>query len=159
MLEPITRAGSISARKIEAKSQPNAKRSSCAATVKPKCSFCQGEHVIYYCKNFVALPVSQRVEICSRKLCVNCLRSSSHASSKCTSGQCKVCQAKHNTLFHMPSAADPSTINTDKEVAPNATSPPSFLANYASKSSKSEKAMLSTAIVLVCDSDGSRRAC
>jgi len=23
--------------------------------------------------------------------------------SKCTSGQCKVCQAKHNTLFHMPS--------------------------------------------------------
>jgi len=59
MLEPITRAGSTSARKIEAKSQPNAKRSSCAATVKPKCNFYQGEHVIYYCKNFVTLPISK----------------------------------------------------------------------------------------------------
>jgi len=128
VLESITRAGCTSARKVEAKSQPNAKRTSCAATVKPKCNFCQGEHVIYYCKNFVAFPVSQRLaEIRSRKLCVNCLRSSSHASSKCTSGQCKICQAKHNTLLHMPSAADPSTNNTDKEVGPKATSPPFLL--------------------------------
>ncbi|KYM90052.1 hypothetical protein ALC53_01880 [Atta colombica] len=55
VFETTTRASS--AKKIEAKSQPNVKRSSCAATVKPKCNFCQGEHVIYYCKNFVALPI------------------------------------------------------------------------------------------------------
>jgi len=68
-----------SAKKVEAKSQPNVKWSSCAATIKPKHHFCQGDHIIYYCKNFVALPVSQRAaEIRSRKLCVNCLRSSSH---------------------------------------------------------------------------------
>jgi len=42
----------------------------------------------------------------------------------------------------MLSAADPLTNNTDKEVAPNATSPPSFLANYASESSNSEEAIL-----------------
>ena len=58
------------------------------------------------------------------------------------SDQCKVCQAKHNTLFQMLSAANPLTNNTDKEVAPNATSPPSFLANYASESTNSEEAML-----------------
>jgi len=158
MLETTTRA-STSTKK--AKSQPNVKRSSsCAATVKPKCNFCQGELVIYYCKNFVALPVSQRVaEIRSRKLCVNCLRSSSHASSKYTSGQCKVCQAKHNTLLHIPSAMDSSTSNTDKEVALKATPPPSLLSNYALESSNNEQAMLSTAVVLLCDSDGSRRAC
>lgn len=52
---------------------------------KPKCHFCQGDHAIYYCKNFVELLISQRAaEIHSRKLCVNCLHSSSHASSKCT---------------------------------------------------------------------------
>jgi len=40
------------------------------------------------------LPVLQRAaEIRSYKL--NCLRSSSYVSSKCTSGQCKICQAKH----------------------------------------------------------------
>jgi len=157
----ITTKASTSAKKVEAKSQPNFKRSSsCAAIVKPKCNFCQGEHVIYYCKNFVALPVSQRlVEIRSRKLCVNCLRFSSHASSKCISGQCKVCQAKHNTLLHIPSAADPSTSNTDKEVAPKATSPPSLLSNYALESSNNEQAMLSTAVVFICGSDSSRRVC
>jgi len=124
VLEPITRANFISAKKIEAKSQANVKW--CAATVKPKCNFCQGEHVTYYCKNFVALSVSQIkfAEIRSRKLCVNYLRSSSYASSKCISGQCKVCQAKHNTLLHMPSATDPSTNNTDKEVILKATLPP-----------------------------------
>jgi len=132
MLEAITRVSITSAKKVEAKSQPNVKRSSsCAATIKPKCHFCQGGHVIY-CKNFVALPVSQRAaEIRSRKLCVNCLRSSSHASSKCTSGQYKVCQAKHNMLLYMPSATDPSTNNTDKEVASKATLPPSVLATHA----------------------------
>ncbi|KAG5335786.1 SETMR methyltransferase, partial [Acromyrmex heyeri] len=135
-----------------AKSQPNVKQSlSCAATVKPKCHFCQGDHVIYYCKNFVALPVSQRAaKIRSRKLCVNCLSSSSHASSKCTSGQCKVFQAKHN------SATDPSTNNTDKEVASKEIPPPSVVAIHASGSFNSEQVMLSTAVVHVYDSDGSQ---
>ncbi|XP_012060677.1 PREDICTED: uncharacterized protein LOC105623913 [Atta cephalotes] len=124
VLEHTIRASFTSAKKVDAKSQPNVKRSSLCATVKPKCNFCQGQHVIYYCKNFMALPVSQRAaEIRSRKLCVNCLRSS-HASSKCISGQCKVCQAKHNKL-HIPSAADPSTNNIDKEVAPKTTPPSS----------------------------------
>ena len=160
MLEPITRASFTSAKKSRQNRSHVKRSSSCGATVKPKYNFCQGEHVIYYCKNFIALPVSQRdAEIRSRKLCINCLRSSSHASSKCTSGQCKVCQTKHNTLLHMSSAADSSTNNTDKEVTPEATPPHSVLANYASESLNSEQVMLSTAVVLVCDSDGSRRAC
>ena len=107
----------------------------------------------------MALPVSQRhAEIRSRKFCINCLRSSSHASSKCTSGQCKVCQAKQYAT-HMPSAADPSTSNIDKEVAPKAIPPPSLLSNYALESSNNDQVMLSTAVVFICSSDGSRRAC
>jgi len=74
------------------------------------------------------------------------------------SGQCKVCQAKHNTLLHIPSAADSSISNTDKEVALKATLPPSLLSNYALESSNNEQVMLSTAVVFICGSD-SRRAC
>jgi len=59
----------------------------------------------------------------------------------------------------MPSAADPSTNNIDKEVAAKATPPPSFLSNYALESFNNEQAMLSIAVVLICGSDGSRRAC
>ena len=67
--------------------------------------------------------------------------------------------ARQNTLLHIPSAADPSTSNTDKEIAPKATPPPSLLSNYALESSNNEQAMLSTAVVFICGSDGSRRAC
>ena len=138
VLEPITRADSTFARKVEAKSQPNAKRSSCVATVKPKCNFCQGERNLLLQIFRDTSNITRIAEIRSRKLCVNCLRSSSHASSKCTSGQCKVCQAKHNTLLHILSAADPSTSNTDKEVAPKTTPPPSLLSNYVLESSNNE---------------------
>jgi len=42
------------------------------------------------------------------------------------------------TQLRMFSAADPSTNNTDKEVAPKTTPPPSLLLNYALKSSNNE---------------------
>jgi len=67
--------------------------------------------------------------------------------------------ARQNTLLHIPSAADPSTSNTDKKIAPKSTPPPSLLSNYALESSNNEQAMLSTAVVFICGSDGSRRAC
>jgi len=63
------------------------------------------------------------------------------------------------TLLHMSSAADPSTNNIDKEAAPKVILPPSLLSNYALESSNNEQVMLSTAVVLICGSDGSRRAC
>ena len=56
----------------------------------------------------------------------------------------------------MPSAADPSTNNTDKEAAPKVIPPPSLLSNYALESFNNEQAMLSIAVVLICGSDGSR---
>jgi len=157
MLEATTRASTPERKSRQNRSEVLSGHS-CTTTVKPKCHFYQGNHVIYYYKNFLALAVSQRVaEIRSRKLCVNCLRSSSHASSKCTSDQCKVCQTKHNTLLHMPSTTEPST-NIDKEVVFKAIPPFSVLASHVSRSFDSEQVILSTAVVLVCDSDGSHRA-
>jgi len=61
--------------------------------------------------------------------------------------------------YYMPSAADPLTDNTDKEVAPMATPAPSFLSNYALESFNNEQAMLLIAVVLICGSDCSRKAC
>ena len=54
----------------------------------------------------------------------------------------------------MPSAADPSTNNIGKEVAFKEIPPSSVIATHAS-GSFSKQVMLSTAIVLVYDSDGS----
>jgi len=57
----------------------------------------------------------------------------------------------------MPSTTEPST-NIDKEVAFKAIPPFSVLASHVLRSFDSEQVMLSTAVVLVCDSDGSHRA-
>ncbi|KYN06203.1 hypothetical protein ALC62_02855 [Cyphomyrmex costatus] len=93
---------SLASKDTNKNSQTNAKRqSTCAATVKSKCNYCKGEHPMYYCKEFLALPIKQRaVEVRNRKLCVNCLRSPMHSLDKCTSRGCKICNIKHNTLLH-----------------------------------------------------------
>lgn len=82
--------------------KPNVKhQTACHAVAKFKCSFCSGDHSIYRCKDFLALTIARRIsEIRARKLCANCLRSTTHVANKCTSGSCKTCKAKHNTLLH-----------------------------------------------------------
>jgi len=53
MLEATDKASALHVKNTNTRSQPNPKRqSSCAATVKAKCNYCQGEHSIYYCKSF-----------------------------------------------------------------------------------------------------------
>jgi len=67
---------------------------------------------------------------------------------------------RQNTIrYFIYLLADPLTSNTDKKVAPKATPPPFHLSNYTLESSNNEQAMLSTAVVFICGSDGSRRAC
>lgn len=146
-------------------SRSNVKRStSCVATVKSKYSYCQEEHSIYYCKDFLALPVSRRIsKIRSRKICVNCLRSSTHSSSKCASGSCKVCQAKHNTLLHATTASPESLANgSSSGENSKSTVSSSVLVTHASSMINDNHIMLSTAVVYATsnyDSKGSHKSC
>ncbi|XP_039310735.1 uncharacterized protein LOC120358921 [Solenopsis invicta] len=143
--------------------QSNARRHSCVATLKTKCGFCKGEHLIYYCQDFLALPVSQRIsEIRKRRLCTNCLRSTEHASSKCSSGGCKICKLKHNSLLHL------ATVATAKSVTPGSedearegvlTSSPAALVSHRLNSFDNKHVMLSTAVVYAYDSQGSQKCC
>ncbi|XP_011858745.1 PREDICTED: uncharacterized protein LOC105556271 [Vollenhovia emeryi] len=143
--------------------QSNVKRqAACAATVKLKCNYCKGEHSIYYCKDFLALQVPQRIaEMRSRKFCLNCLRSSTHISNKYTSGGCKVCQAKHNTLLHIatapqqaPATAGPLGKNSD-------TSKSSDISSVATTHATGGEGnvILSTAIAQARDHQGVLRPC
>lgn len=144
------------------RSQSDSKRQySGIATVKAKCNYCQGEHSIYYCKGFLALPTTQRMsEIRSRKICFNCLRSTNHSANKCSSGNCKVCKLKHNTLLHVDSNVSESSkrdINTDEESSSAETK--AAMVTHASSSLGAKCTLLSTAIVYAYDRSGSRRPC
>lgn len=70
------------------------------ATIHTKCTYCQGEHNIYQCKEFKNLSVSDRIKHTKSKgLCLNCLRDK-HLAKDCASGNCKVCSNRHNSLLH-----------------------------------------------------------
>jgi len=142
-------------------SQSNSKRqSSCAATIRSKCNYCSGDHLIYHCKQFLALPIPRRIsEIRNRKICANCLRSTSHVASKCGSSSCRVCQSKHNTLLHASNSASETSerSTTVDETKPSASA--AILATHASSSIDSNSTILSTAVVHAFDANGSPHSC
>lgn len=105
VLEIVEQFSKDSTKNINSRLPVNKQKISCIA-VKIKCNMCRGKHAIYQCKQFLALSVNQRIEnVRSRKICLNCLRSTTHTSSKCPSGFCKICSRKHNTLLHIQSSS------------------------------------------------------
>ncbi|XP_039303428.1 uncharacterized protein LOC120357330 [Solenopsis invicta] len=150
----------ISAPPSKASQSVSKRQSSCTATICPKCNYCSGEHLIYRCKQFLALPVQRRItEIRSRKICANCLRSTSHVANKCASGSCRVCQAKHNTLLHSSSSASETS---EHNANPDDTKPSgsaTVLAAHALGSINSSFSILSTAVVHAFDINGSPHSC
>ncbi|KAL6421662.1 hypothetical protein ACFW04_014479 [Cataglyphis niger] len=138
----------------------NVKRhASCTAIVKSKCNYCQGRHSIYYW-DFLVLPVSQRIsEIRNRKICANCLRSSTHSSNKCTFSNCKVCQAKHNMLLLATIVAESSVKSASNDEISKAVDSPPVLATHTSSMKNNNHNILSTAVVHVYDNKGSHKSC
>lgn len=86
-----------------------------ASLASVKCTQCKGEHQIYQCKTFKELPVAERLnKVKSLKLCLNCLKPK-HKAKECSSGNCKKCSKKHNTLLH----EDRNTAKENKEETNN----------------------------------------
>lgn len=139
---------------VNTRSKTNAKtQAACHATLKYKCSYCNGEHSIFRCKDFLSLSIPRRnSEIRSKRLCINCLRSTSHTASKCTSGQCKTCNAKHNTLLHAANGLEARDYDTADKKQAATTEPPSAVVSHTSNVSSSNHVLLSTAIVNIHDS-------
>ncbi|XP_076396216.1 uncharacterized protein LOC105664283 [Megachile rotundata] len=65
-----------------------------------ECAFCQGDHGIYACQEFMQLSPHERSNAArNKRLCINCLRNN-HNTSKCLAPGCKKCSRRHNTLLH-----------------------------------------------------------
>lgn len=138
------------------------RQASCVATVKSKCNFCNGERPMSYCSNFLALLTLQKItEVRTCKICANCLRSTSHASSKCTSKDCRICKSKHNTLLHVTSdnATESRNNSVDRQQEAKDASPKTTLVTHALSNECREHVMLSTAVVHAFSSDGTPRSC
>lgn len=107
----------------------------------------------------------QRIEkIRTHKICLNCLRSTVHISSKCTSGACKICSRKHNTLLHLQTSApqqnkiiDDSKGEAKSEFANTNSS--NTVVTHSLNTIERKGVLLSTATVLAQGKHGLQQTC
>lgn len=111
VLELISPGSSDKSSKQLPHSQQNYKRldkqqksfvaASCEGKDTLTCSVCGGEHLIYYCEQFLNMTPANRLDlIIKKRSCINCLRSG-HFAHQCKSSPCKICKRKHNSLVHV----------------------------------------------------------
>ncbi|XP_070529846.1 uncharacterized protein [Cardiocondyla obscurior] len=134
------------------RSHTNSKfKSSCGAVSKAKCHLCAGDHFLYQCKQFISLPISERINKArSVKVCLNCLRSTAHVASKCPSGNCRLCTHKHNTILHVVPSINKTNLPTPDATPPQRSSDTSdIMSSHSANINMSRGVLLSTAVLLV----------
>ncbi|XP_036149070.1 uncharacterized protein LOC118647739 [Monomorium pharaonis] len=138
------------------------RQAACVATVRGKCYYCMGEHTVYARKEFLKLPIDRRItEMRRRKICLNCLRTSTHAANKCASGGCRTCGLKHNTFLH--STREPGGDGTNprgnESDGSSGTVNTASVSAHAAVERSGRDVLLSTAIIYVYDKNNTRRMC
>ena len=90
-----------------------------------RCPICKANHEVRRCQQFRSQPIHERIKSVKRAaLCTNCLQMG-HALQDCSSGTCRICDERHNTLLHQPpggreKAAPDSSASTSSVATPSA---------------------------------------
>uniref|UniRef100_A0A6P7G6N7 Uncharacterized protein LOC114334639 n=1 Tax=Diabrotica virgifera virgifera TaxID=50390 RepID=A0A6P7G6N7_DIAVI len=78
-----------------------------------KCNFCNKEHKIYYCPDFLKLNPTNRLNNAKRlRLCLNCL-GTCHRTKDCRSTGCRKCGKIHHTLLHFENSQSSNSVSTE----------------------------------------------
>lgn len=120
------------------------------------CPICNAAHNIYHYEEFIKLPVQSKIsKVQKHQLCFNCLRPN-HQNKDCTSGNCRKCQKKHNTLLHR----DESSIgNVSSNTASTSKEDVEHKVSCIHTRITETPVVLATAIISVRDSQGNQRDC
>ncbi|XP_055623691.1 uncharacterized protein LOC129767095 [Toxorhynchites rutilus septentrionalis] len=133
----------------------------------PTCIACPESHYLYQCPTFQTIPVSQRIELVSKKgLCWNCFKTS-HVARSCDSKySCRHCHERHHTLLHQsanpvqPSKMLSSTALSTQALPaanmadPNGTTHPNNEVSVPVQHHSSNTVFLSTIIFYITDKFG-----
>lgn len=114
-----------------------------------RCCFCQGQHLIYHCNQFLNLTVENRIETVKQlKLCINCLRND-HLVARCKSSLCRKCGKAHNTLCHLTKemANSKQEVSADHGASSDTSSGPAV--HHVQGDTNRKRVLMSTAIVNV----------
>lgn len=152
-------------------SQPY-KSKSFVTTSTTTCAFCNKNHTIYSCPDFIKLDPTDKLNEARRLwLCVNCL-STGHKTRECKSGGCRKCGLIHHTLLHFNNTSGHRTSSTQQNRNPSSTSTISNSNSSGPDSNesialttnnpnlhKTSLVLLSTAVVKVYDFTGNSHNC
>ncbi|XP_050516200.1 uncharacterized protein LOC126891064 [Diabrotica virgifera virgifera] len=132
-----------------------------------KCFFCNGDHWITNCNDFLKLNAKDKFEKAKAlKLCTNCLRNN-HKVANCKSTFCKKCNLKHHSLLHFENSnlnANQGTIcpqqsNLNTEDAITSTLELTNNSNISCNHAHINNVLLSTALINVKDSSDNLHVC
>ncbi|XP_037931721.1 uncharacterized protein LOC119666512 [Teleopsis dalmanni] len=117
------------------------------------CPACKNDrHPLYTCKSFIQELPTKRLQLVKQmRLCINCLRFG-HFARECSSGNCKICNKKHNSLLHLEDATctNPNKItNSSKSI--------SLISNY--NNYNKGYVVLGTARVIIQSNKGIKVEC
>ncbi|XP_072392311.1 uncharacterized protein [Diabrotica undecimpunctata] len=104
-----------------------------------KCIFCNKEHKIYYCPDFLKLNPTNRLNNAKRlRLCINCL-GTGHPTKDCRSAGCRKCGKIHHTMLHFENSQSNSLITENNSLPQTSLSSnipnPSIQSNESSSTS------------------------
>lgn len=126
------------------------------------CVFCKGKHILEECPRFKKKSPHQRFKIVKNsRICLNCLRTSSHSAKLCTQGPCQLCEQSHHTLLHFPRD---KSISKNEETFSNSNTTKNgnqevTALSLSHHSCNFSTSLLSTVIILVFDSKGKPIRC
>ncbi|XP_017484693.1 PREDICTED: uncharacterized protein LOC108373331, partial [Rhagoletis zephyria] len=130
-----------------------------AATSGSSCAFCNGQHNIAKCTDFMAASISdRRKQVRSKSICFNCLKAG-HRVKDCKSNfSCRTCHAKYHTLLHESTDKESksdlckNTYHTNgNDISLQSTPDDALASHYGLQGMHSMQVVLPTAKVLVRD--------
>lgn len=84
-----------------------------------KCYYCQKNHSIFKCKEFLALEVKDRIaKVNALNLCKICFMPN-HKTEDCQKNLCKICNSKHNILLHLKSQFEEQALCVNNKCSNN----------------------------------------
>jgi len=129
-------------------------------TANIQCVLCKGRHHIFQCSDFLKLTVDERYkEVKAKKLCTNCLCSTTHQARDCQSSTCRTCSKRHNTLLHAKAQDKAQQEDTSLQGSNACISVSTTTLNNHVSQNKHYQVILSTAVVEACDQQGNTHKC
>ncbi|XP_037961465.2 uncharacterized protein LOC119690459 [Plutella xylostella] len=140
------------------KEESNARCDNIKPNTQVSCTFCNGTHYLYNCKEFSKLTVEDRHQFVQKSnLCFNCLIPN-HTVFRCKQRtSCRICRRKHHSLLHKENKTNIENNNTPSRTETTESQEDTdnnITSHYSREETTNRTVLLATALIDVVSSSG-----